>query len=95
MAPMSCTSLIVYYCIFLNFVFGGMSATLVTDHGTMFRLMFGQTRATRPPRRKVCALCCHKRSTVTFCDECKEHCCFECIDTHTCRNSIICYSHSK
>ena len=50
-APMSCTGSSVYYCIFLNFVFGGRSATLFTDHTTMFRLMFGRTRATWPPRR--------------------------------------------
>ena len=39
---------------------------------------------------EVCALCCHKHSTVTVCDECKEHYCCECIDTHTCGNNIIC-----
>ena len=35
-AVMSCTSLSVYYCIFLNFAFGGRSTALVMDHGTMF-----------------------------------------------------------
>ena len=39
---------------------------------------------------EMCALCCHKRSTVTVCGECKEHYCCECIDTHTCGNDIIC-----
>ena len=50
-ALISCTSLSVFYCIFLSFAFGGRSATLLMDHGTMFRLMFGQTRATRPSRK--------------------------------------------
>ena len=40
-APMGCTSPSVFYCIFLNFAFRGRSATLLIDHGTMFRLMFG------------------------------------------------------
>ena len=31
---------------------------------------------------EVCVLCCQKRSTVAVCDECKEHYCIECIDTH-------------
>ena len=43
-APMSCTSQSMYDCIFLNFVVGGRSATLLTGHGTMFRLMFRRTR---------------------------------------------------
>ena len=33
---------------------------------------------------EVCMLCCQKRPTVAVCDECKEHYCTECIDTHTC-----------
>ena len=32
---------------------------------------------------EVCVLCCQRRSTVAVCDECKEHYCNECIDTHT------------
>ena len=47
----SCTSPSVFYCIFPNFAFRGRSATLLMNHGTMFRLMFGRTRATRSPRR--------------------------------------------
>ena len=39
---------------------------------------------------EVCALCCHKCSTVTVCDEYKEHYCCECIDTRTCGNNVIC-----
>ena len=49
-ALMSYTHLSLFYCTFLSFAFGGRSATLLMDHGTMFRLMFGRTRATRPPR---------------------------------------------
>ena len=48
---MSCTRLSVFYCMFLSFAFGGRSATLLMDHGAIFRLMFGRTRATRPPRK--------------------------------------------
>ena len=38
---------------------------------------------------EVCVLCCHKRSTITICGECKEHYCCECIDTHTCGHNSI------
>ena len=34
-------------------------------------------------------LCCQKRSTVAVCDECKEHYCTKCIDTHTCGTSLL------
>ena len=54
-------------CILLHysqfFAFGGRSATLLMDHGTMFRLMFGRTRGTPPPRkmrqrmREKCVCC--------------------------------------
>ena len=30
-----------------------------------------------------------KRSTVAVCDECKEHDCTECIDTHTCGTNVM------
>ena len=50
-ALMSCTSQSVFYCIFLNFAFGDRSTTLLMDHGSMLRLIFGRTRATRPPRK--------------------------------------------
>ena len=43
----------------------------------------------------MCALCCHKRSTITVCGEFKEHYCCECIDTHTCGNDIIYSGHSE
>ena len=39
---------------------------------------------------QVCVLCCQKRSTATVCDECKEHYCLECIDTHTCGTNDAC-----
>ena len=39
---------------------------------------------------EVCVLCCQRRSTVTVCDECKEHYCTECIDTHTCGTNVVC-----
>ena len=29
-------------------------------------------------------------ATVAVCDECKEHYCTECIDTHTCGTNVIC-----
>ena len=38
----------------------------------------------------VCVLCCQKRSTVAVCDECKEHYCTECIDTHSCGTNVVC-----
>ena len=39
---------------------------------------------------EVCVLCCQKRSTVAVCDECKEHYCTECIDTHTFGTNVVC-----
>ena len=30
-----------------------------------------------------------ERSTVAVCDECKEHYCTECIDTHTCGTNVM------
>ena len=50
-APISCTipSLLDYF--FLNFALGARSVTLVMSNGTMFRFMFGQIIATRPPQR--------------------------------------------
>ena len=41
---------------------------------------------------EVCVLCCQKRSTVAVCDECKEHYCTECIDTHTCGTNVVKYN---
>ena len=46
-APMSCTNQSVFCCILHNFAFGGKSVTPPKDHGSMSRLMFGLTKATR------------------------------------------------
>ena len=62
----------------------------------MSRLMFtdqsnsAATKDEAEDEAKVCVLCCPKRSTVTLCDECKEHCCTECIDIHTCGSNVVC-----
>ena len=70
------------------------------DHGSMSRLMFGLTKATRPPQDEaedeveVCVLCCHKRSTITVCGECGEYFA-ACIDTHTCGTHVVCYVQYK
>ena len=50
-AQMTCTSLCVFCCISRNFAFGGRSVTLLMDHGTMSRLIFGLIKATQPPRK--------------------------------------------
>ena len=39
---------------------------------------------------EVCVLCCQRRSTIAVCDECKEHYCNACIDTHTCGTNVVC-----
>ena len=73
-ALLSCTSLCVFCCISRNFVFRGRFVILLMDHGTMSRLMFGLIKAARQDEEEdeadVCALCCHKRSTITGCGEC-------------------------
>ena len=95
-APMSCTSQSVFCCILHNFAFAGRCVTPPMDHASMSRLMFGLTKATRPPRkmrqrmRQKCVLCCQKRSTITVCGECEEHYCAECIDTRTCGTKVVC-----
>ena len=48
---MSCTSQSVFCCILHYFALGGQSITPPMDHGSMSRLMFGPTKATRPPRK--------------------------------------------
>ena len=66
---MSCTSQSVFCCSLRNFAFAGKSVTPPMDHGSMSRLMFGLTKATRPPRkmrqrmRQKC-VCCVVRSTT-------------------------------
>ena len=65
-APMSCTSQSAFCCISLSFASGGKSVTPPTDHGSMSRLTFGLTKATRPPRkmrqrmRRKCVFCVAK-----------------------------------
>ena len=66
-APMSCTSQSVFCCILRNFAFAGRCVTPPMDHGTMSRLMFGLTKATRPPgkmmqRMRQKCVCCVVRS---------------------------------
>ena len=86
-APMSCTSQAAFCCILHSFASVGKSVGPPTDHGSMSRLMFGLTKATRPPHkmrqrmRQKCVSCCQRRSTVAVFDEFKEHYCTECIDT--------------
>ena len=64
---MSCSSQSVFCCILHSFASGGKSVTPPADHGSMSRLMFGLTKATRPPRkmrkrmRQKC-VCCVSRS---------------------------------
>ena len=66
-APMSCTSQSVFCCIIRNFAFAGRSVTPPLDQGGMSCLMFGLTKARRPPRkmgqrmRQKC-VCCVVRS---------------------------------
>ena len=50
-ALMSCTSPCLFCGISHNFAFGGRSVTLLMDHGTMSRLMFGLIKAIWPPRK--------------------------------------------
>ena len=62
-APMSCTSQSVFCCILHNFASGGKSVNPPTDYGSMSRLMFGLTKATRLPHkmrqrmRQKCVCC--------------------------------------
>ena len=62
-APMSRTSQSAFCCILHIFASGGNSVTPPTDHGSMSRLMFGLTKATRPPdkmrqRMRQKCVCC-------------------------------------
>ena len=65
-APTSCTSQSAFCSISLSFASGGKSVTPPTDHGSMSRLRFGPTKATRPPRkmrqrmRRKCVFCVAK-----------------------------------
>ena len=50
-APISCTSQSAFCCISHSFASGGKFVTPPTDHGSMSRLRFGPTKATRLPRK--------------------------------------------
>ena len=96
-APMSCTSQSAFCCISLSFASGGKSATppygpwehvppqVWTDQSNS-----AATQDEAEDEAEVCVLCCQRRSTVAACDECKEHYCNECIDTHTCGTNVVC-----
>ena len=85
-ALMSCISPCVLCCISHNFAFRGRSVTLIMEHGTMSRFMFGLIKATWQPRKmkqrmRQMRVPCVVRSAppsqlVVHCDEC--------IDAHTC-----------
>ena len=96
-APMSCNSPSVF--LFLHFSefciwrevrhppYGPWDHVLL--HAWMPKSNLAATQDEGEDEVEVCALCCHKRSTVTVCGECKEHYCSKCIDAHTCGNIII------
>ena len=48
---MSCTSQSAFCCILHSFASRGKSVNPPMDHWSMSRLMFGLTKATRPPRK--------------------------------------------
>ena len=90
-APMSCISLAVYYCMRRQVrhpPYGPWDH--VPSHVWTDESNAAATEDEGEDEVEVCALFCLKRSTIPVCDECKEHYCCECIDTHTCGNNIIC-----
>ena len=95
-APMSCTNQSVFCCILHNFASGGKSGTPygpwehVPPHVWTDQSNSVATQDEAEDEAKVCVLCRQKRSTVAVCDECKEHYCTECIDTHTCGTNVVC-----
>ena len=50
----------------------------------------GATQDEAEDEAAMCVLFCKKRSSIAVFDECKEHCCSECIDTHTCGTGVAC-----
>ena len=48
-ALMKCTRRSIFYGIVLIFAFRGRSSTMLMDHGAMFRIMLGWTRANQQP----------------------------------------------
>ena len=96
-APLSYTGRSIFYCILHNFAFGGKSATPpygpwehVLPHVWIDQSNSAATQDEAEDEAEVCVFCCRKRSTVTVCDDCKEHYCTECIDTHTCGINVVC-----
>ena len=69
---MSCTSLSVFYCIFLNFAFGGQVRhppygpwNHVLPHVWTDKSNSADTQDEGEDAAEVCSLCCHKHSTIT------------------------------
>ena len=98
-APMSCTSQSVFCCILHNFASGGKSVTPPPPYGPWEHVpphvWTDQSNSAAmqdeaEDEAELCVLCCQKRSTVAVCDECKEHYCTECINTHTCGTNVVC-----
>ena len=94
-APMSCTSQPVFYCILPNFAFAGRCVTPpyglwehVPPHVRTDKSNPATTQDEAEDEAEVCVLCCQKRSTIKVCGECEEHCA-ECIDTHTRGTNVV------
>ena len=66
-----------------------MTCTGGIGHALSNRLLGCGTQDEAEDEAEVCVLCCQKRSTVAISDECKEHYCTECIDTHTCGTNVM------
>ena len=91
----TCTSQSVFCCILRNFAFACKSVT--PPYGPREHVpphvWTDQSNSAAPQDEaedEVCVLCWQKCSTVTVCDDCKEHYCTKCIDTHTCGSNVVC-----
>ena len=96
-APMSCTSQSAFCCILRNFASAGKSVTPpygpwehVPPHVWTDQSNSAATQDEVEDEAEVCVLCCQRCSTVAVCDECKEHYCTKCIETHTCGTNVVC-----
>ena len=96
-APMSCTGQSAFCCILHSFASAGKSIhppygpwEHVPPHVWTDQSNSAATQDEAEDEAEVCVLCCQRRSTVTVCDECKEHYCTECIDTHICGTNVVC-----
>ena len=93
-APMSCTSQSVFCCILRiqrqvsHPPYGPWEH--VPPHVWADESNSATTQDEAEDEAEVCVLCCQKRSTIKVCDECEEHYCAECIDTHTCGTNVVC-----